>query len=102
MNGGRAVLVLLIGAPVPDWFDETQRGCRCSDAGSCAAGLCSDKAVALNSSSPAWHPRLHDAAYVFEDAGDRFIQLADAGGCDAPPVATTRLSRSRDCRSGRP
>lgn len=80
MNGGRAVLVLPIGAPVPVWFDEAAAaGVDVLTLGPRRWLLCSDKSSGAELVS-AWHPRLHGAAYVFEDAGDRFIQLAMQAG----------------------
>ena len=75
MNAGRAVLVLPIGAPHPDWFDEAvAAGVDVLALGPRRWLLCSDTQTDTELTA-AWQTRMANVACVFEDAGDRFICL---------------------------
>jgi heterotetrameric sarcosine oxidase gamma subunit len=88
MTVGRAVLVLPMYAAAPQWFGEAAAaGVDVIALGPRRWLLCSD---ACNGAElvATWQHRLPDSAYVFEDAGDRFVCLPVRG-----VAATKRLSQ---------
>lgn len=86
---GRAVLVLPMSASVPEWLVEAPTtGVDVIALGARRWLLRSDVQSGLELVA-AWRHRLVDSAYVFEDAGDRYVALCVRGAARA-----TRLSQA--------
>lgn len=95
MTVGRAVLVLPMQAAVPHWFgDAAAAGVDVIELGPRRWLLCSDMRSGAELIA-AWTHRLFDSAYVFEDAGDRFVCLP-VRGVAATKGLSQQLLRSVD------